>query len=199
MSIKNLAFIWTSLKLELTIHHLSVFGYRAAIWNSTEAATFVNSSPRSFVDPSQWSNFTYLGKKSQTSQTLEQACRVRKQRPHGMRVFNTLHFKVRGGGRRTYTDDSVIHPKLIPVLYFPFLIVNGKLQKAGLAKWLEIAVASHQCDPGTIPRVNVICGLSLLVLFSSLLCEVFVRLLWFSTLYKKATCDLICMRYDMYP
>ena len=29
------------------------------------------------------------------------------------------------------------------------------------------ALASHQCDPGLIPRLGVICGLSLLVLYSA--------------------------------
>ena len=35
------------------------------------------------------------------------------------------------------------------------------------------ALASHQCGPGSIARSGVICGLSLLVLFSSLHGEVF--------------------------
>ena len=30
------------------------------------------------------------------------------------------------------------------------------------------ALASHQCGPGLIPRLGVICGLSLLVLYSGL-------------------------------
>ena len=30
------------------------------------------------------------------------------------------------------------------------------------------ALASHQCGTGSIPRIGVICGLSLLVLFSAL-------------------------------
>ena len=34
-------------------------------------------------------------------------------------------------------------------------------------------LASHQCGPGSIPRLSVICGLSLLVLYSTLLWEVF--------------------------
>ena len=29
------------------------------------------------------------------------------------------------------------------------------------------ALASHQCGPGSIPRLGVICGLSLLVLYDS--------------------------------
>ena len=36
--------------------------------------------------------------------------------------------------------------------------------RAGL---VVIALATHQCGPGSIPRLGVICGLSLLVLFSA--------------------------------
>ena len=32
---------------------------------------------------------------------------------------------------------------------------------------INVRVASHQCGPGSIPRLGVICGLSLLVLFSA--------------------------------
>ena len=39
------------------------------------------------------------------------------------------------------------------------------------------ALASHQCDLGSIPRSGVICGLSLLVLCSAL--RGFLRALWF--------------------
>ena len=39
------------------------------------------------------------------------------------------------------------------------------------------ALASHQCGPGSIPRLGVICGLSLLVLYSAL--RGFVRVLQF--------------------
>ena len=45
------------------------------------------------------------------------------------------------------------------------------------------ALASHQCGPGSIPGPGVICGLSLL-LFSTLLREVFLRVLRFSPLLK---------------
>ena len=45
------------------------------------------------------------------------------------------------------------------------------------------ALASHKCVPGSIPGPDVICGLSLL-LFSSLLREVFLRVLRFSPLLK---------------
>ena len=33
---------------------------------------------------------------------------------------------------------------------------------------MERALASHQCGPGAIPRLSVICDLSLLVLYSAL-------------------------------
>ena len=36
---------------------------------------------------------------------------------------------------------------------------------AGMAQWR--ALASHECGPGSIPRLGVICGLSLLVLYSA--------------------------------
>ena len=39
------------------------------------------------------------------------------------------------------------------------------------------ALASHQCGPGSIPRSGVICGLSLLVLYSA--SRGFLRVLWF--------------------
>ena len=45
------------------------------------------------------------------------------------------------------------------------------------------ALASHQCGAGSIPRLGVICGLSLLVLFSSP--RGFLRVLRFSPLLKK--------------
>ena len=35
-----------------------------------------------------------------------------------------------------------------------------------MAQWFR-AFASHQCGPGWIPRLGVICGLSLLVLYSA--------------------------------
>ena len=45
------------------------------------------------------------------------------------------------------------------------------------------ALASHQCDPGSIPGPGVICGLSLLlVLYSAP--RVFLRVLRFSSLHK---------------
>ena len=47
------------------------------------------------------------------------------------------------------------------------------------------ALASHQCSPGSIPGLAVICGLSLLlVLILRLLREVFLRVLRFSPLLK---------------
>ena len=45
------------------------------------------------------------------------------------------------------------------------------------------ALASHQCGPGSIPRLSVICGLSLLLVLVSAL-RVFPRVLWFSPLLK---------------
>ena len=44
------------------------------------------------------------------------------------------------------------------------------------------ALASHQCGPGSIPELGVICGLSLLVLV--LAPRVFLRVLRFSSLLK---------------
>ena len=45
------------------------------------------------------------------------------------------------------------------------------------------ALVSHQCDPGSIPRLGVICGLSLICCwFSSFLQKVFLRVLRFPTL-----------------
>ena len=44
------------------------------------------------------------------------------------------------------------------------------------------ALASHQCGPGSIPRRGVICGLSLLVLYSAP--RGFLRVLRFSSLPK---------------
>ena len=50
--------------------------------------------------------------------------------------------------------------------------------------WCSVrALAFHQCGPGSIPGLGVICGLSL-SWFSSLLQEVFLRVLWFSPLLK---------------
>ena len=45
------------------------------------------------------------------------------------------------------------------------------------------ALASHQCGPGSILGLSVICGLSLLLVLSLLL-EVFLRVLRFSPLLK---------------
>ena len=45
------------------------------------------------------------------------------------------------------------------------------------------ALASHQCGPGSILGLGVICGLSLLLVLS-LLREVFLRVLRFSPLLK---------------
>ena len=45
---------------------------------------------------------------------------------------------------------------------------------------VERALASHQCGSGSIPHTGVICGLSLLLVFSFLQ-QVFLRVLWFST------------------
>ena len=40
-------------------------------------------------------------------------------------------------------------------------------QGAGLAQWQSTRFPPHQCDPGSIPGLGVICGLSLLVLYSA--------------------------------
>ena len=45
------------------------------------------------------------------------------------------------------------------------------------------ALASHQCGPGSISRLGVICGLSLLLVLV-LAPRVFLRALWFSFLYE---------------
>ena len=45
------------------------------------------------------------------------------------------------------------------------------------------ALASHQCGPGSIPGLDVICGLSLL-LVPVLVPGGFFRVLWFSSLHK---------------
>ena len=45
------------------------------------------------------------------------------------------------------------------------------------------ALASHQCGPGSIPSLSVICGLSLLLVLVPAL-RVFLRVLWFSSLHK---------------
>ena len=52
------------------------------------------------------------------------------------------------------------------------------------------ALDSHQYDPGSIPRLGVICGLSLLVLYSAP--RGFLRVLRFLSLLKKPAFDLIC-------
>ena len=45
------------------------------------------------------------------------------------------------------------------------------------------ALASHQCGPGSIPRLDVICGLSLLLVLV-LASRVFLRVLRFFSLHK---------------
>ena len=45
------------------------------------------------------------------------------------------------------------------------------------------ALASHQCGPGSIPGLGVICGLSLLLVLV-LASRVFLRVLQFSSLLK---------------
>ena len=52
---------------------------------------------------------------------------------------------------------------------------------------VERALAFHQCGPGSIPELGVRCGLSLLLKFSFLLREVFLRVLRFSSILKKLT------------
>ena len=53
------------------------------------------------------------------------------------------------------------------------------------------AIASHQCGPGSISRLGVICGLSLLVLYSA--SRDFSPGTPVSPLLKKPTFDLICV------
>ena len=49
------------------------------------------------------------------------------------------------------------------ILGTSFFLASG----ARMAQWLEQALASRHCGAGSIPRLGVICGLSLLVLFSA--------------------------------
>ena len=46
------------------------------------------------------------------------------------------------------------------------------------------ALASHQCGPGSNPGVEAICGLSLLLVLSPLLREVFLHVLRFSLCFQ---------------
>ena len=48
----------------------------------------------------------------------------------------------------------------------------------------EHYVPSHQCDLGSNPSVNAICGCRGCCWFSPLLWKVFLREIWFSSLYK---------------
>ena len=48
------------------------------------------------------------------------------------------------------------------------------------------ALASHQCGPGSIPKVDAICGLSLLLVLVPVP-RVFLRVLRFSSLHKNPT------------
>ena len=56
-----------------------------------------------------------------------------------------------------------------------------------MAQWRDgtvvRALASHQCGPGSIPGLDVICGLSLLLVLV-LAPRVFLRVLRFSSLHK---------------
>ena len=55
-----------------------------------------------------------------------------------------------------------------------------------------VALTFHQCGPGSIPELNAICGLSLMLLYSAP--RGFLRVLWFSSLIKTLTSDLIRFR-----
>ena len=62
--------------------------------------------------------------------------------------------------------------------------MNTKYKIGSSGGVLVRALASHRCGPDSIPGSGVICGLSLLVLYSTLLREVFPRVLQFSPLTK---------------
>ena len=50
----------------------------------------------------------------------------------------------------------------------PFNLIKMKDLRIGCRDGAVVrALASHQCGPGSIPRSGVICGLSLLVLYSA--------------------------------
>ena len=49
------------------------------------------------------------------------------------------------------------------------VLISFAFQGAGMAQFVRV-LASHQCGPGSIPRLGVICGLSLLVLYSAPRC-----------------------------
>ena len=59
--------------------------------------------------------------------------------------------------------------------------VTGSGSKGGV---VVRVLASHQCGPSLNPGVDVICGLSLLLVLTTLLWEVFLRVLQFSPLLK---------------
>ena len=67
------------------------------------------------------------------------------------------------------------------------LSTNYKMKTGAVVR----ALASHQCDPGSIPRLGVICGLSLLVLYSSP--RGFSPGIPVFPSPKKATLNLICV------
>ena len=55
----------------------------------------------------------------------------------------------------------------LPITVLSNLVPELSFWGAGMAQWWEHALASHRCGPGSIPRLGVTCGLSLLVLYSA--------------------------------
>ena len=54
-----------------------------------------------------------------------------------------------------------------PLFFFFFFFFWGGVGGGCRDGAVVRALASHQCGPGSIPRLSVICGLSLLVLYSA--------------------------------
>ena len=75
--------------------------------------------------------------------------------------------KKRGGGILDYVSSELICKRIKPVKSYKTIEVIV-LDIMGCRDGAVVrALASHQCGPGLIPRLGVICGLSLLVLYSA--------------------------------
>jgi len=99
-----------------------------------------------------------------------------------------------------------LHVVQLPVPFFIWIEQTSKLLPGQVCHRrsrdgaVVRTLASHQCVPGLIPGPGVICGLNLLlVLFSSLLREVFPQVLRFSPLLKNQHFQIPILAWKVSP
>ena len=143
---------------------INSFDIGSTIKIETERQTFVCSRSRYVVvKATKFGNFQSTAKVS-AKMRVDRAARIIVPLLTNNNIFVLWHFDCRS--RRRFLNPL-----------FTYIGVTGVQGWRSCESAVVRALASHQCGPGSIPRSGVICGLSLLVLYSAT--RGFLRVLWF--------------------